>query len=606
MLHEGQNGFRPGRSCADHQFVLHQTLASRRQAKQDSYVLFVDTYKAFPTVWHDGLFHKLWEKGVRGKMLRVLYNLYQGANRAVSHDGCVTDAFTSDVGLHEGDVISPTLYLYFVDDLLSEVWEKHPGVTLLGPCDRSPARNVAAMQADDFVAVCGSLSEVQAVAQTVHEYSLKWHFRLNSAKSAVMHVTPHQVRSDLAVSGIVWNGVPVPVVAKYCYLGLWFQNDCSWNLHFDEMMRKVERRKNMLMPIWKNRHISVEVKRIVMLTCVRPIIEYGAEVWAPTTAQKWAAIDRVQTDIIKCAMRVAREKPCTHAVLAEWGVKPMHMWMHARALEYCFRVKRMPGHRLPRQVLDALWVPSGVSAGVLPWQKYVAGLLHTYGIDSDVACGTPKQCKVHVREQIAAKYADMVVRDSSVMSSLQRYLQYVNPEHIQCMVFDAPRPYLCGVYPSFGFELLMRVRLGCLCVHEHTSRYGRRNADEADEVLGQAPCPACNAPVESLAHFMFDCPATVVSRNQMYAMFGHITGGTEKLQQCLGIPSAQQKVARFVSCDFWEGVDADAIYVSRFIAAYLQKAWSIRNQCKHGGGGGGGDGVSAAQQRGADGNDARA
>jgi hypothetical protein len=50
---------------------------------------------------------------------------------------------------------------------------------------------------------------------------------------------------------------------------------------------------------------------------MRPIVEYGAEVWALSTKQKWAAIDCVQTDIIKCAMRVGRERPCTHAVLAE-------------------------------------------------------------------------------------------------------------------------------------------------------------------------------------------------------------------------------------------------------------------------------------------------
>jgi hypothetical protein len=87
-------------------------------------------------------------------------------------------------------------------------------------------------------------------------------------------------------------------------------------------VKKVGRRKNMLMPVWKSRHISVEVKRIVMLTCVRPIVEYGDEVWAPSTKQKWAAIGCVQTDIIKCAMRVGHERPYTHAVLAEWGVKP--------------------------------------------------------------------------------------------------------------------------------------------------------------------------------------------------------------------------------------------------------------------------------------------
>jgi hypothetical protein len=33
----------------------------------------------------------------------VLYNLYQGAQRVVSHDGVVTDTVTSNVGLHEGD-----------------------------------------------------------------------------------------------------------------------------------------------------------------------------------------------------------------------------------------------------------------------------------------------------------------------------------------------------------------------------------------------------------------------------------------------------------------------------------------------------------------------
>jgi hypothetical protein len=58
-----------------------------------------------------------------------------------------------------------------------------------------------------------------------------------------------------------------------------------------------------------------------MLASVRPIVECGAEVWAPSTRQKWAAIDRVQTDIIiKCAMRVGHERPCTSSFLshAHW------------------------------------------------------------------------------------------------------------------------------------------------------------------------------------------------------------------------------------------------------------------------------------------------
>jgi hypothetical protein len=201
----------------------------------------------------------------------------------------------------------------------------------------------------------------------------------------------------------------------------------------------------------------------------------------------------------------------------------------------------------------------------------------------------------------------MVLRDASAMSSLQRYLQLVNPGHVQCMTFCVPRPYLCGVYPSFGFELLMRVRLGCLCVHEHTSRYGRRNVDEADYVIGQTPCPACGASVESLAHFMFECPATTVFRNHMFTNVGGLNGGVQKLQQCLGMSCAQEKVARFVSCDFWKAVDDSGMHVPRFIAAFLEKAWRVRNQCKHGTTSGGvGDVSAAVQQRGADGSIARA
>jgi hypothetical protein len=80
------------------------------------------------------------------------------------------------------------------------------------------------------------------------------------------------------------------------------------------------------MAVWKSRLISVEVKRIILLTCVRPIVEYGSEVWFPSTARQLQQIDKVQTDIIKCSMRCGKERPCISLVLAEWGVKPLHMY----------------------------------------------------------------------------------------------------------------------------------------------------------------------------------------------------------------------------------------------------------------------------------------
>ncbi len=137
----------------------------------------------------------------------------------------------------------------------------------------------------------------------------------------------------------------------------------------------------------------------------------------------------------------------------------------------------------------------------------------------------------------------------------------------------------------------MRVRLGCLAVHERTSRYGGRRAN------GNTACPACGAGVESLSHLLFDCAATSVQRDEMFNEIRALSGCAAKLRNLLSITDAEVKVKRFVSDDAWGSV---RLLVSRFIADFFEKAWGVRNACKH-------EGVVAAPLgRGADGVDAMA
>ena len=578
LLHEGQNGFRPGRSCADHQFLLHQMMCGRKAEGKDTFLLFIDTYKAFPTVWLDGLFEKLWQAGVRGKMFRVLHNLYQGAHRVMSYEGCTTDAFSCDLGLHEGDVISPTLYLFFIDGLLKEVHAKHPGVTLLSPMGIAESV-VAAMQADDFVAVCDSAEQARAVANTVYAYSCKWRFRLNSSKSALMHVAAAQSQ-ELSESGIVWNGVSVPVVDKYRYLGLWFENDCSWKYHCEQTLYRAEQVKKRLMPLWKNRHVCVDVKRILLLTLIRPIVEYGSEVWWPSTSRQIELLDKLQTDIVKCAMRCDHENPSSLAVLAEWGLKPMHMWLEERAIEYFFKVLRMPNHRMPKLALGASWSVTG-DAGCLQWQERVMGLLQKYGIVHQVAMADGYKCKRHVKQRMAAHFGDEMIVNTVSTSTLEHYLTYVQPSLSSGVSFSAPRPFLSGHcrYPSFGMELLMRVRLQCLAVHARTEKYTRRSNMPGHDTT----CPACGRGVESLDHLMFACPASQSARTEMIAGIRSVCDAQalNKLNGLLSRPDSVSKVLELASDDW--GSDEMASSVAAYVASFLAKAWGLRNRCKHSG-----------------------
>jgi hypothetical protein len=137
-------------------------------------------------------------------------------------------------------------------------------------------------------------------------------------------------------------------------------------------------------------------------------VEYGAEVWYPPTSrgsQLLAKIDQVQLDIIRCAMRCGKEHPCTEGLLADWGVKPLHMWLHQRAMEYYFRVQHMPASRLPKQVFCAEWKRPGGAVVLTGWQKYVHSLLCKYGVDVRVA--SAGECNRHIRLQVLLMYADV-------------------------------------------------------------------------------------------------------------------------------------------------------------------------------------------------------
>ena len=113
-------------------------------------------------------------------------------------------------------------------------------------------------------------------------------------------------------------------------------------------------------------------------------------------------------------------------------------------------------------------------------------------------------------------------------------------------------------------------------MHERVSRFSRRGNLDETEAVSAAMCPACHTAVESVSHFIFDCPKTANLRSTMLSVVGNLAA--PKLQQCQAVSDVQRKVCSFVSCDFWGDVSG---IVTPSIAYFLEKAWGVRNKCKH-------------------------
>lgn len=83
VLEEEQAGFRTGRGCNDQTFLLREILESRKAAGLTTILCAIDLTNAFGSTWQDGMWYRLRQAGVRGKLYRVIKTMYRNCSSAL-------------------------------------------------------------------------------------------------------------------------------------------------------------------------------------------------------------------------------------------------------------------------------------------------------------------------------------------------------------------------------------------------------------------------------------------------------------------------------------------------------------------------------------------
>ena len=104
-------------SCVMASFVLQEVINHYKEEGSNVYSCFLDSSKAFDTVWIDGLFFKLFNMVVSGKTWRLLRNWFSKMSCCVLLEGLLSDPFFIKQGIQQGGVLSPWLYMCFNNDI---------------------------------------------------------------------------------------------------------------------------------------------------------------------------------------------------------------------------------------------------------------------------------------------------------------------------------------------------------------------------------------------------------------------------------------------------------------------------------------------------------
>jgi len=187
--------------------------------------IFIDLQKAFDTVNHAKLIKKLESIGVRGISLELFKN-YLRSRKICTRINKFTSAYKYiNIGLPQGSVLGPTLYLIYIHDLqynLDCSYKVFADDTCLLISHKDPIvlQNIVSQKLKKYV-----------------DWLKKNKLIINAAKTKYMifkNVNKPSIRLDLAIENVCLEEVQI-----IKYLGVMIDNKLSWLPHIERITKKI-------------------------------------------------------------------------------------------------------------------------------------------------------------------------------------------------------------------------------------------------------------------------------------------------------------------------------------------------------------------------------
>ena len=170
-IDDSQFGFVPGRGTTDAIFVVRQLQEKYLAVNKRLYMAFVDLEKAFDRVPRKVIWWALRKLGVEEWIVRLVQGMYANARSRVRVGEGFSKEFEVKVGVHQGPVLSPLLFIIVLEALSREFRAGVPWEDLY---------------ADDLVIIADSLEECVRRLLIWKEAMEKKELRVNAGKTKVM------------------------------------------------------------------------------------------------------------------------------------------------------------------------------------------------------------------------------------------------------------------------------------------------------------------------------------------------------------------------------------------------------------------------------------
>ena len=173
IIEEEQEGFRKKRSTVRSLYRMQIELEDIRRNKKPAVLLNIDLDEAFDSVWIDGFLYKLQNIGITGNLLSIIQAFLSNKLSCIKIGSYHSNSFPIHIGSPQGSVLSPTLFILFINDFIDEY-----------PIRFKFADDTALiLTADDFPQLA---NRTQAAADNIKRWCDKRRMAVNGSKTEIV------------------------------------------------------------------------------------------------------------------------------------------------------------------------------------------------------------------------------------------------------------------------------------------------------------------------------------------------------------------------------------------------------------------------------------
>ena len=286
LFHPLQSGFRESHSTETALIRLVDQLLFNLDNDKATGLVFIDYKKAFDLIDHNLLLSKLKALGVGESSLPLFRDYLSGRRQYVNIDGHHSTQRALTLGVPQGSILGPILFLVFINDLPATL-----------------QHSVADIYADDTTISYSTHyttapNDISVGLQTDIDEILNWsadnRMILNETKTKSMLVTGKRLAKKMEQSTLQLNvnSTELEQVNSHKLLGVTIDSQLTFDQHVENLCTKLSQRIAVLRKI--RRFLPIDQRKLYYNAMIKQTMLYASTIWTSCSAENLQKVFKLQ------------------------------------------------------------------------------------------------------------------------------------------------------------------------------------------------------------------------------------------------------------------------------------------------------------------------